>query len=569
MLIADDLADKLEANRIAAESDALYKRWYNENSRTFMSRDYLLPGQTLHTRVERIATVAAEYLKDPEIAAKIIAYTQRGWFSFASPVWSNFGTLRGLPISCFGTKFSDDMDDIADGYAEIIAMTKQGGGTSGCFSSLRARGAPVKNNGSSSGPVTFMLPVESIIKTVSQGSTRRGSFAAYMDIEHPDIEEFLAIRDEKHPIQDIQFGVTISDVWMDEMLGGDYAKQVIWGKVLASRVNKGFPYIIFTDTMNDGAPQWYRGNPAYKITHSNLCTEIALPDSDRESFVCCLSSMNLTYYDEWKDTDAVQVMTMFLDAVMQEFIDRTEGKKHLQRARRFAIRHRALGLGVLGWHSLLQSKMIPFDSPEAYALNTEVFKHIETQSAIASAFLAEKFGECEVTKGHGFRNATRVAVAPTKSSSFILGQASEGIEPYPAVIYVSDVAKGKYTLRNPYFEKLLIEKGKNTPDVWDDINKRAGSVQHLDFLTEHEKKVFLTYLEIDQLAIVMHAAVRQEYIDQAQSVNLKLDPSKWTSADISRLHVAAWKQGLKSLYYQINVNSAQELSRSICESCEA
>lgn len=543
-------------------------RWLNENSQAFLERDYLLPGQTVDERVTIIANKAEEILGIQGYANKFKEYFKKGWFSLSTPIWCNFGHHRGMPISCFGSYITDDLVSILNTHAEVGMMSKVGGGTSGYFGNLRHRGAPIKDNGESFGSVHFMRLFDNLINIVSQGSTRRGNFAAYLPIEHKDIEEFLDIRKEGNPIQDLYTGVTVTDKFMEEMIAGDAKKRKVWAKVIEARTNTGFPYIVFTDTVNKNTVDVYKDKDM-KITHSNLCSEIMLPDSETESFVCDLSSMNILYFDEWKDTDAVEVLTFLLDAVMTEFIDKAQNVSHMERAVKFARRHRALGIGWLGWHSYLQSKMIPFESMEAKRANVLVAKTIQEQAWNASKKLAELFGEPELLVGHGRRNTTLTAIAPTKSSAFILGQVSEAVEPHRTNYCIKDLQKGKFTIRNPQLQDLLQKKGKDTSEVWESIAKNAGSVQHLDFLSELEKEVFKTFIEISPKEVIIQAGQRQKYVDQSQSLNLLIDP-KVPVKDMNALYIEAWKLGVKSLYYQISVNAAQQLSRTIlaCKSCE-
>lgn len=916
-------------------------RWQTELTDHFMKDGYLLPGQTLDERVGIICNRAEEILNIPGFASRFKENLKKGWYSLSTPIWANFGTNRGLPISCFGSYIEDVMESILYTNAEVGMMTKYGGGTSAYFGKLRGRGAAITDNGVSSGPIHFMKMFETSMVTISQGSTRRGSFAAYLDIDHPDIEEFLQIKSEGHPVQDISFGVCVPDYWLEEMIAGDIHKRRIWAKVLESRANTGYPYIHFVDNANNGTvdvykdkgmriyasnlcvtgdqrvpsnyglltakelyeigtelklfdnekivesspmylieknadvykitlnngmthtitpyhkvqildngnitlkeckdlkigdkvavqtnksnlfgtlsmekeafllglyqsdgtqykdsimidiwendfdlideiqeafdeihykyhcntlnitnkyatftkeispakfhdcqtgvskvrkkrltsktlykalnfqkgyiPDWIwcsneqtqwqyirgllyadgtahisktKGNPTqisyadinkeflkelqillanlgiqssiyllresqdtllpdgkgghklyptktcwrlvignkndaltieehtkflsrknikienreYRdntkkfysinsieyqgkedvycvnvksdnhlwvcngvITHN--CNEIQLPSTSEESFVCDLSSMNILYYDEWKDTDAVELLTFFLDAVMTEFIDKSANIQFLERANKFARNHRAIGIGWLGWHSYLQSKMIPFESMEAKLLNTLIASTIKNSAYAASAKLADIYGEPEVLTGYGRRNTTLLAIAPTKSSSFLLGQVSEGIEPNRTNYYIKDLQKGKYTIKNPYLEKLLEQKGINNDSVWKSIMMAGGSVQHLKELSEHEKNVFKTFGEISPKEIIIQAAARQKYIDQGQSLNLMIHPSIPVK-DVNALILEAWRLGIKGLYYQISVNAAQQFSRNIlnCVSCES
>ncbi|MCS3629179.1 ribonucleoside-diphosphate reductase alpha chain [Salinibacter ruber] len=916
--------------------------WLNDEARTFLRRGYLLEGTGPEDRVREIAEHAEGLLEMDGFADRFYEYMARGYYSLASPVWANFGLDRGLPISCFGSYIDDSMEAILDTHAEVGMMTKVGGGTSGYFGDVRPRGASITNNGTSNGTYPFAQLFDKIINVVSQGETRRGHFAGYIDVEHPDVEEWLNIQTEGDAIQTMMYGVVVGDDWMEAMIDGDSDKRALWAKVVESRMNLGIPYILFRGNVQDGRPQvykdkgydvhasnlcltgdqrvvtdrgykraedlWeeggeltlfdgedaigssrmklrktsaevykitlgngveqkvsarhgmpvYQGKSEYKRTeaqnvevgdriviqkqkglfgdrhcpdeafilgmwqsddtqagdekfvdiwekdfdlveeiqekmdriynrhgfneyeltnqhggtftrdretpqlrevdagHSNdrkkrlqtraltklgfekgtvpewiyeadeetvwayvrgllvadgtahvsyskgnplqiayadvdrdflqelqllfnnlglssqirslrdgneallpdgnggeklyetqncyrlivgnkaaaleierntgfltrkgieleersyrdntkkayevvdiehvgqetvycptthteesvfvsqgaltfNCSEIALPSGPDESFVCCLSSMNALHYDDWKDTDAVETLTQFLDAVMQEFIDGAKGMAHMDRAVRFAERHRAIGIGILGWHSYLQSNRIPFESAEASLTGAEIAKTIKERSYAASAELADRFGEPPVLEGYGRRNATTMAVAPTKSSSFILGQVSPSIEPIKSNYFVQDRAKMKVTYKNPHLKALLQEKGRDTDAVWDEIALRDGSVQHLDFLSDEEKDVFKTFSEISQMAIIDQAAGRQKHIDQSQSLNLAIDPGSTPVKDINRLYVEAWKKGVKSLYYQHGVNAAQSFSRDLlaCKACEA
>ena len=555
-------------------------KWLNEDSRNFLGSGYLTPGVSAETRIREIADRAEKILGMPGFSDKFYGYMSEGFYSLASPVWSNFGKERGLPISCFGSNISDDMGNILYTQSEVGMMSKLGGGTSGYFGNIRHRGADVKNNGKASGAVHIMQLFESMVDVVSQGSVRRGRFSPYLPVEHADIKEFLEIGTEGNPIQELTHGVTVTNEWMQEMVDGDNEKRSIWAKVLQRRGEMGYPYIFFKDNANNGASDVYK-EKGHKIHASNLCTEIMLPSSDEWSFVCVLSSVNVLHYDKWKDTDAVETMVFFLDAVITEFCEKLEAYRDsesredrqtfmfMERAYNFAKDNRALGLGVLGWHSLLQSKMLPFNSQEAYNLNSEIFKTIKEKSYSASEELADKFGEPEVLKGYGRRNATLNAIAPTTSSAFILGQVSQGIEPIWSNTYVKDIAKVKTTIRNPFLVELLEEKGMNTTAVWHSIRDFDGSVQHLDFLSDLEKDVFKTYSEIDQMDIIYQAANRQNHIDQGQSVNIIVHPDMPVK-EINKIHVTAWKLGLKSLYYQHSMNAAQKFKqKKDCASCEA
>lgn len=541
--------------------------WLNKDSRLFLKRGYLEEGQTAEGRIREIAEAAQKILGIPGFADKFEDYMSKSFYSLSSPIWANFGLKRGLPISCFGSYVDDTMEEILKKSAEVGVMTKGGGGTSGYFGDLRERGAEISSGGKSNGPVHFLEIFETVANVVSQSNVRRGSFAAYMPVDHPDILEFLEIRGDGHSIQNLSIGACISDEWMKEMLAGDKHKRKVWGAIIKKRFESGYPYIFFSDAMNNNAPQVYK-DKGLKIHASNLCSEIALHSNPDESFVCNLSSLNLVEYEEWKDTDAPETLTMFLDAVMTEFIQKCKKIPFMDAPARFAEKQRALGIGVLGWHSLLQSKNIAFESMEAKLLNSEIHKIIFEKTQNASKQMAQAYGEPEILKGYGLRNVTTMAIAPTTSSSFILGQVSPSIEPLNSNYFVKDLAKGKFTYRNPYLEKVLEKHEKNDPETWKSILVSGGSVQHLDFLTEDEKAVFKTFGEISQKEVIIQAAQRQKYIDQAQSLNIMVHP-KSSPKDVSQLMIFAWEQGVKSLYYQRGTNPAQELSRNLleCQSC--
>jgi ribonucleoside-diphosphate reductase alpha chain len=919
--------------------------WLNKDSRKFLERGYLIEGETAEQRIRNIAESAQKILNVIDgFADKFEDYMHRGFYSLSSPIWANFGRERGLPISCFGSYVGDTMENIMEKVSEVALMTKHGGGTSAYFGALRPRGTPITSGGESTGAVHFMELYDKLMEVVSQGNVRRGSFAAYLPIDHPDIEEFLKIRGEGHSIQNLSIGVCVSDEWMKKMIDGDKEARKIWGLVIKKRFESGYPYIFFSDNANNQAPEVYK-QAGLKINNSNLCvtgdqrvpsnfgiltakelyeigeeltlfdnkktvksssmklieknadvfkitlengmthnitayhkvsvldkriqnqnepqtlitknvacedlkigdsvaiqtnkgifgsknmpkeafllglyqadgtqhkdyimidlwendfdllnevqeshdyicdtyktqiskynnriydkpkfhdcmvqegsdkkkrlsaktlkkalnfekgyvpdwiwesneetqwqyirglyyadgtvfksnssgepiqinlssinkeflqeiqllianlgmqssirtlrkagqtmlpdgkggekyynckecyrliignkndaivfenntgflsrkkiiienrkyrdntkkfykissieyigkedvycctvdseehlwvcngiithncSEIMLPNKEDESFVCDLSSLNLERWKEIVHTDAVEILVYFLDAVMSEFINKTEGIKFMEAPRKFAINHRALGVGVLGWHSLLQAEMIGFESFHAKALNVQIWKTIRERTDKATKDLAGMFGSCPLHKWDGRRNTTTLAIAPTTSSSFILGQVSPSIEPLNSNYFVKDLAKGKFTFKNPYLKKLLKEKGKDDDDTWKSILIKGGSVQHLDFLSQEEKDVFKTFGEISQKEIIIQAAQRQKYIDQGQSLNIMIPPNT-KPKEVNELMIFAWEQGIKSLYYQRSANPAQELARSIltCKSCES
>lgn len=543
--------------------------WLNEESEQILNRGYLLKGETVEGAISRIAASASERLFKPELKDSFTKLIEYGWMSLSSPIWANMGTERGLPISCFNVHIPDSIEGITHKLGEVIMQTKIGGGTSGYFGELRGRGSAVTDNGRSSGAVSFMKLFDTAMDTISQGGVRRGAFAAYLDIDHPDILEFLSIKSIGSPLQNLFFGVNVPDYWMQDMIDGDLDKREVWAKVLESRQEKGLPYIFFTDNVNRNKPQVYK-DKSLKINSSNLCSEIMLPSSFEESFICCLSSMNLELYDEWKNTNAVKLAIYFLDAVLEEFIAKTENNYYLKSANIFAKNHRALGLGVLGWHSYLQRNMIPFEGIEAKQLTNKIFNHLKEQVEEATLELSEIYGEPDLLKKYKRRNTTLLAIAPTTSSSAILGQTSPGIEPFSSNYYKVGLSKGNFMRKNKYLKKILIEKGLDNEDTWRSIMLNYGSIQHITKLTNFEKLVFKTFKEISQLEIIQQASIRQKYIDQAQSLNLNI-PSELSVKEVNKLYINAWKLGIKTLYYQRSQSVSKNFITTLlnCSSCEA
>lgn len=541
--------------------------WLNKPSRIFLQNGYLTEGVSPEQRVEDIARTFGES-KGKDLGDKFLEYSRNGWFLYSSPVWANYGTKRGLPISCFNSHVEDTMESILYNVAEVGMMTKHGGGTSGYFGEVRHRGSEISSGGMSDGSVHFMQLFESVTNICKQSSVRRGAMACYLPIDHKDINEFLKIKQEGSPIQFLFTGVCVSDNWMESMINGDSEKREVWAKVIKSRSETGLPYIFFTDNANNQAPQVYK-DKGLKINSSNLCSEIMLASSATESFVCCLSSMNLLYYDDWKNTDAVEVMAYFLDSVLDEFIEKASSVPFMERAVRFSKNQRAIGMGATGWHSLLQSKGIPFESLEAKWLNAEIFENMNLASLEASKKAARELGEPPLLEGYGERWTTRHAIAPNTSSAFILGQVSQSIEPFKSNYYVKDLAKFKYSVQNEYLRGVLNLHNKDNEEVWDSILKNNGSVQHLSFLSDIEKETFRTFAEISAKETVIQAAQRQKNIDQGQSLNLTIPPQ--TSAkEINKLLIFAWENGIKSLYYQHSTNAAQAFYRKLneCTNCE-
>jgi len=549
-----------EVNEITTSNYEKYY-WLNDESRKFLSRGYI--SETPEQRIKDIANKAEESLKIEGWGKKFEDYMSRGFYTLSTPVWINFGKEKGLPISCYGSNVDDSLDSILNAGREIGMMSKYGGGTSAYLGNIRSRGSVISTGGKADGPVHYARLYDTAIDVCKQSEARRGACAVWLPIEHEDISEFLDIGTEGNPIQNLQFGVTITDEWMSEMKQGDSSKRKIWAKVIQRRSEFGFPYLMFKDNTNNNSPYKDMG---LEITASNLCSEIQLPTDSFNSFVCCIGSINLLHWDEIENTDAIEVYTQFLNAVLDEFIFKSYNMPGMKRAWRFAKDHRAIGVGVLGYHSLLQSKLLEFESLESKYYNNHIFKILKERTDNASQELHQRDNEKYKSIRDGFANTTLVAIAPTKSSSFILGQVSMGIEPIKSNYFVKDLAKIKTVYKNPYLTSELEKYGINTPEVWEGILKKDGSVQHLDFPT---KNVFKTFLEITPKEIILQAAQRQKYIDQAQSLNIMIHPSI-PAKDINQLYLYAHEEGVKTLYYQFSQNSAQAFSRNIleCDSCQ-
>ena len=534
------------------ESGKDYPAYMDEVALSTISKGYLMPGETPKKAYRRVAHAVAMRLNRPDLENKFFKYIWNGWIGLASPVLSNTGTDRGLPISCFGIDTPDSVRGIGLTNAELMRLTSYGGGVGISLSRIRGRGAEITGNGKSEGIVPWAKIYDSTIIATNQGSVRRGAASVNLDINHPDIKEFLQIRrpkgDPNRQCLNLHQAVMVDDAFMRRLNDRDPDTMSIWLEILKSRVETGEPYIMFSDNVNKANPLAYQMNNL-NVSMTNICSEITLHTDEEHSFICCLSSLNLAKYDEWKDTDVVETATYFLDGVMEEFIQKTNGKDSMERTNRHAKKGRALGLGVMGWHTFLQQKGIPFTSIGATAWTHTIFSDIKTKAEAASRKMAVEYGEPTWCKGTGMRNTHLMAVAPTVSNSR-LNSCSAGIEPNPANIYTFNGAKGTFIVKNPILEAILTEKGKNTDRVWDQILGDSGSVQNLthDILTEDEKEVFLTFAEVNQLALVQQAALRQKYIDQTQSLNLAFAPTdspKW----INQVHMAAHQLGIKTLYY--------------------
>lgn len=542
--------------------------WANEASRQVVARGGLREGETIETRYWDMAQKLGEYMNDYRMGERFYGYMAKGYYSISTPILANFGRDTGLPISCNNSYIADDVSSMLYKAAEIGMMTKHGAGTSAYLGDVRARGQEIRGGGKADGCYLPAKLIQTNVTSISQGTVRRGNAAVYTDADSPDIKEFLNFREEGSDIQDLSLGVCISDAFMQGVKAGEPERMAVWRAIIRKRFESGYPYIIFSDTVDRGKPDVYKDLKRL-ILGSNLCAEICLSSTNDESFVCDLSSMNALFFDEWCETDAVELLVYFLDAVMEEYINKTAGMPFMEHARNFAIRQRAIGVGILGWHSYLQSKMIAFESYEAKSLNVIIAKYIQNWAHAASVELATKFGEPPMLKGYGRRNVTLMAIAPTTTSSFVHGQVSPSIEPLRSNYFTKDLAKGKFTYRNPYLKALLQSYEMDTPQTWRSILETDGSVAHLKWLSEHERNVFKTFSEISPLEIIQQAASRQKFIDQSQSLNLLIDP-KTPLKDVNTLMFTAWELGVKSLYYQRGTNPAQEAAKNImaCSVCE-
>ena len=520
---------------------------------------YLLQGETPKDAYERVAKTVARRLYKPELADVFFDYIWKGWLNLASPVLSNTGTDRGLPISCFGIDVADSIQDIGAKNLEMMLLAKHGGGVGLGINMIRPAGAKITGNGTSDGVVPFCKIYDSTILATNQGSVRRGAASVNINIDHPDFEEWLDIREPKGDVNrqslNLHQCAVVGDKFMRRLEQGDAEARNRWSKLLRKRKATGEPYIMFKGNVNKNNPEAYKSN-GLKVHMTNICSEITLHTDESHSFVCCLSSLNLSRYDEWKDTDLIYHATWFLDGVMEEFIQRAKGLRGFENAIRSAVKGRPLGLGVLGWHTYLQDRGIPFEGLSAQYETRKIFSQIKIESERASRDLADLYGEPLWCVGTGMRNTHLRAIAPTVSNSKLAGNVSPGIEPWAANVFTEQSAKGTFIRRNPSLENVLEDNGINTEKVWQQILADGGSVQNIEELNdvlmgdwdEPVKNVFKTFKEINQLELVRQAGIRQQYIDQSVSLNLAF-PSEATPKWINKIHMEAWKQGVKTLYY--------------------
>ena len=563
-----------------------------------ISGGYLYMGETPKEAYQRVATTVARRLYKPELADTFFNYIWKGWLNLASPVLSNTGTDRGLPISCFGIDVGDSINDIGTKNLEMMLLAKHGGGVGIGINMIRPAGAKITGNGTSDGVVPFCKIYDSTILATNQGSVRRGAASVNINIEHDDFEEWLEIREPKGDVNrqslNLHQCAVVGDKFMRRLEQGDADARSRWSKLLRKRKSTGEPYVMFKGNTNKANPAAYKDN-ALKVHMTNICSEITLHTDESHSFVCCLSSLNVTKYEEWKNTNLIYDATWFLDGVLEEFIQKAKGLKGFGNSVRSAEKGRALGLGVLGWHTYLQQNGIPFEGLQAQFETRRIFSQIKIESERASRALAEVYGEPLWCRGTGFRNTHLRAVAPTVSNSKLAGNVSPGIEPWAANVFTEQSAKGTFIRKNKELEKVLRKVGINTKETWDKIMADGGSIQDVkeldDFgyvnnklirLSEQEsldltgfdkvKDVFKTFKEINQLELVNQAGIRQQYIDQSVSLNLAF-PSEATPKWINQVHMDAWKKGIKTLYYMrtesvLRGDIAQQAMDPDCLSCD-
>ena len=529
---------------------------------------YLYNGESPKEAYQRVAKTVAKRLYKPELADKFFDYIWKGWLCLASPVLSNTGTDRGLPISCFGIDVADSIMDIGNKNLEMMLLAKHGGGVGIGINMIRPAGANITGNGTSDGVVPFCKVYDSTILATNQGSVRRGAASVNINIEHPDFDEWLEIREPKGDVNrqslNLHQCAVVGDKFMRKLQAGDQIARKKWGKLIQKRKATGEPYILFKGNTNKANPLSYKSN-SLKVHMTNICSEIVLHTDESHSFVCCLSSLNLGKYDEWKNSNLIYDATWFLDGVLEEFIQRAKNMKGFDNAVRSATKGRALGLGVLGWHSLLQKNGIAFEGLLAQFKTREIFSKIKIETERASRALAETYGEPLWCVGTGMRNTHLRAIAPTVSNSKLAGNLSPGIEPWAANVFTDQSAKGTFIRKNEELRKVLRKLKIDNKQTWDKILADGGSVQdikelndyyydHLGRLTKESKdnepvkNVFKTFKEINQLELVNQAGIRQDYIDQSVSLNLAF-PSEAPPRWINQVHIEAWKRGIKTLYY--------------------
>ena len=564
--------------------------WLKEDQRLFLERDYLQDGQTPEERYLEISQTIENYCLKMSTTVEAInyckgigkrfeEYTSKGWVSYSTPVLINFGKEDNLPISCNKSILSDSLDDIYKGVHELGMLAKYGAGTSQNFSKLRPIGSTIESGGTSNSVMDWIELYADMMSKTNQNRARRGFLTAYLSADHPEILDFLDIGTHRMPaekqrfFQTITTAVTLPYGWRDSLKEGDKEKRKVWAKILKSRKEVGFPYIMDIENVNENRPQVYK-DKGLMLETSNICLETHEYCDSEKTFACCLSSANAYYFDEWKDhPNFIFDMNLMLDCVIEEYIEKGSKLPGLEKAVRFAKEHRSIGLGILAFHSYLQKKGIVFGELPSFSVNAQIFSLLRSESDRASKWMAEHWGEPEMLKGYGLRNTTRLAQAPTKSTAYIMGglelNLSEGIEAHKSNYSSKKLAKIQSEVKNKELTDLLEDKGKNTKEVWMSILEKNGSVQHLDFLSERERAVFRTFSELSQVDVIKLAAARQKFIDQGQSINIMIHPDT-PASEINKLHLLAFDEGVKGLYYQYSINAAQEFSKSLleCTSCE-
>jgi len=559
-----------------------YPTWFNEIGLSMISKGYLLPDEDVFGAFKRVSRAAAKRLKRKDLQPYFYEAIVKNWLCLASPVLSNMGTERGMPISCFGIDTDDSIEGIALANSELMRLSSQGGGVGIGVSRIRGRGKTIKDNGVSEGVVPWVKIYDSTILATNQGSVRRGAASVNLNINHPDIEEFLMIRRPKGDVNrqclNMHQCIVIDDEFMNKVEEKDPKSIKLWGEILKTRLETGEPYIMFEDNVNNANPEAYKKNNLH-VSMTNICSEISLYTDELHSFICCLSSLNLARWDEWNEYKFENGMSLpeltcwFLEGVLQEFIDRSKNIRFMENTYRSASKGRAIGIGVLGWHTFLQEKGLSFTGLQANSYTRLMFDFIEKEALKASRDQAKEYGEPEWCKGTGLRHTHHLAIAPTVSNAHISGGVSPSIEPIPANVFNLKTAKGTFIKRNPTLEKLLESKGYNIDSVWEQIAKDKGSVLGLPdyILTDEEKEIFLTFKEINPYEIVRQNGIRQKFVDQAISLNLTFDPSD-SPKYISDVHKLAWKEGIKTLYYMRSesILRGDTISRDDnCVACES
>lgn len=583
------------AENLGWELDVDFPAWGNspEYVKT-ISGGYLLSGEKPIDAYRRVSKAVAERLNKPELADKFFDYIWRGFLNLATPVLSNTGTDRGLPISCYGIDIADSVYDIGTKNLEMMLLAKHGGGVGVGFNRIRPAGSKISKNGTSDGVIPFTKIFDSTILATSQGNVRRGAASSNLNIEHKDFEDWLEIREPKGDVNrqclNLHQCAVVGDKFMRKLEDGDTDARRKWGKLLQKRKATGEPYIMFKGNVNKQNPEAYKKN-SLKVYMTNICSEIVLHTDESHSFVCCLSSVNLAKYDEWKDTDLIYVATWFLDGVLEEFIQKAKNMKGFENVVRFAEKGRAIGLGVLGWHTYLQQKGIPFEGLLAQFETRKIFSQIKIESERASRDMAVEYGEPLWCVETGMRNTHLRAIAPTVSNSKLSGNVSAGVEPWAANVFTDQSAKGTFIRKNKELEKVLKKIGINTKEIWDKILADGGSIQDIAELDEwyyvngkltndvpedsdhiRVKEVFKTFKEINQLELIKQAGIRQQYIDQSVSLNLAF-PSQATPKWINQVHMEAWRQRIKTLYYMrtesvLRADIATRATDPECTSCD-